>query len=69
MLGQFLILGTTQIVISGAVNGAIVVAAGAIGRFFRERPLWMAMQRTLSGLVLAAMALRIAVDDRPPATR
>ena len=43
VLGQTLLLGTAQIVISITVNALIVLAAGAVAAFLTGRPLWMAV--------------------------
>ena len=64
ILGQTLLLGTAQIVISMTVNALIVVAAGAVAAFLTGRPLWMAVQRWLMGTVLAGFALRMAYEAR-----
>jgi len=64
VLAQCVLLGLTQIAVSFAVNTGIVCAAGEMSRFFRGRPRWMALQRWLTGTVLAALALRMAVDER-----
>lgn len=62
ILGQTLLLGTAQIVISMTINALIVVAAGAVAAFLTGRPLWMAVQRWLMGTVLAVLAVRMAFD-------
>ena len=62
VLGQTLLLGTAQIVISMTVNALIVVAAGTVAAFLTGRPLWMAVQRWLMGTVLAVLAVRMAFD-------
>jgi threonine/homoserine/homoserine lactone efflux protein len=64
VLGQSLILGTTQIAISLSVNALVAVTAGSIATFLAERPLWLVVQRWMMGTVLAGMALRIATDAR-----
>ncbi len=62
VLGQTLLLGTAQIVISITVNALIVLAAGSVAAFLTGRPLWMAAQRWLMGTVLAVLAVRMAFD-------
>ncbi len=62
VLGQTLLLGSTQIVISLTVNALIVLAAGSVAAFLAGRPFWMAAQRWLMGTVLAALAVRMAFD-------
>lgn len=64
VLGQSLTLGLAQIAISFSVNLAIVMTAGSVAGWFAGRPAWLRVQRwTLAGL-LAAIALRIAFDQR-----
>jgi threonine/homoserine/homoserine lactone efflux protein len=62
ILGQSLILGTTQIVISLTVNGMIACLAGSISGFLGERPLWLKAQRWIMGTVLGGLAVRMAVE-------
>ena len=64
VLVQSLALGSTQIVISLAVNAMIALAAGSVARFLTGRPVWAAMQRWLMGTMLAAFAVRMAVEAR-----
>ena len=64
VLRQSLLLGSTQIVISVAVNAAIVLAAGRIARFLARRPAWITLQRWLMGTVLTALAVRVATQAR-----
>lgn len=64
VLGQTLALGTVQIAISLAVNGCLVVGAGAVARFLVRRPGWAAVQRWIMGSVLAALAVRMATEAR-----
>ena len=58
VLGQTIILGLTQIAISLTVNALIVLTAGAVSVFLTGRPFW----RWLMGTVLAALAVRMAID-------
>lgn len=64
VLGQSLMLGTTQIAVSLTVNAAIVVTAGAIAVFLMRNPAWALFQRWLMGTVLAGLAIRMALDSR-----
>lgn len=64
VLAQSLVLGGIQIAISVAVNAMIALAAGSVARFLTGRPVWAAMQRWLMGTVLAAFAVRMAVEAR-----
>ncbi|WP_284735766.1 LysE family translocator [Dongia deserti] len=62
ILGQTVLLGMTQITISLTVNALIVLAAGAVSAFLTGRPFWTLVQRWLMGTVLAALAVRMALD-------
>lgn len=64
VLAQSLVLGLTQIVISVSVNAMLALAAGSVALFMAGRPLWVGVQRWLMGTVLAALALRMALDIR-----
>ena len=64
ILGQSLILGFTQIVISLSINGIIAMTAGTIAGFLVGRPMWITIQRWLMGTVLAALAVRMVTDAR-----
>jgi threonine/homoserine/homoserine lactone efflux protein len=64
VLGQSLVLGTIQIVISVSVNATMALAAGSIALFLSTRPGWMLVQRYLMGTVLAGLAMRIAFEAR-----
>lgn len=57
---QSLELGLVQIAIAVTVNGLIALTAGTIAGFLQERPAWLRTQRTVMGLVLAGVALRVA---------
>jgi threonine/homoserine/homoserine lactone efflux protein len=60
-LMQGLLLGGLQIVVSVAVNLAIVLAAGTISVFLSRRPSWLRVQRYLMGTVLGALALTMVI--------
>jgi threonine/homoserine/homoserine lactone efflux protein len=64
VLGQSLVLGTIQIVISLSVNAMMALAAGSIALFLSTRPNWMLVQRYLMGTVLAGLAMRMAFEAR-----
>ncbi|MBE7202754.1 MAG: LysE family translocator [Parafilimonas terrae] len=64
VLGQALVLGTTQIVISVLVNAAIALSAGSIAMFLSRRPSFAVVQRWVMGTVLAALAVRMATEAR-----
>ncbi|TXS52282.1 LysE family translocator [Streptomyces sp. t39] len=67
LLLQGLVLGSFQIVVSVAVNLAIVLAAGTIAGFLARRPSWLKVQRYLMGGVLGVLAVSLAVDTSRPA--
>jgi threonine/homoserine/homoserine lactone efflux protein len=62
VLGQTIVLGLTQICISLTINALIVLAAGAVSAFLAGRPFWTLVQRWIMGTVLAALAVRMAID-------
>ncbi|RVT89789.1 LysE family translocator [Sphingomonas crocodyli] len=64
ILAQSFVLGTTQIVVSVAVNAMIALAAGSIALFLATRPGWAAFQRYLMGFVLTGLAIRMATEAR-----
>jgi len=64
VLLQYITFGVTQIVISSTVNFLFILFAGSIAAFFMRNPLWNALQRYLMGTVLAALAVRMALDRR-----
>ena len=64
VLGQSLVLGSLQIVLSLAVNSAAAVSAGSIAGFLAGRPVWVAIQRWLMATVLAGLAVRMATEAR-----
>jgi hypothetical protein len=66
MLQGFL-LGTVQIVVSLAVNLAIVLTAGTMAVFLTRRPSWLRIQRYLMGTVLGALTIKLATDHARPA--
>ncbi|MGC4879352.1 LysE family translocator [Micromonospora sp. DT43] len=59
---QSLLLGLTQIAVALSVNTLIVLSAGALAGFFARRPVWLRVQRWVTGTALAALAVRIATD-------
>lgn len=63
---QSLCLGSIQIAIAITVNGLIVLSAGAIAGFLAGRPLWLRIQRFVTGSVLGAMAVLVVSDRARP---
>jgi threonine/homoserine/homoserine lactone efflux protein len=61
---QSVTLGLTQISISFAVNLLITLSAAGIAAWFALNPLWLSTQRYIMGFVLAALAVRLAIDPR-----
>lgn len=64
VLGQSLILGVCQIVVSLSVNAMIALAAGSIAVFLTQRPTWAMVQKWLMGTVLCGLAVKMIVDGR-----
>jgi threonine/homoserine/homoserine lactone efflux protein len=67
VVAQGFILGAVQISVSTSVNACIVLAAGAIAVFLRERPAWLRWQRRLTGTLLGVIAVKLALEARTPA--
>ena len=61
---QSVTLGLTQISISFVINLLIALSAAGIAAWFARNPLWLATQRYVMGGVLAALAVRLAIDQR-----
>ena len=61
---QSLFLGMTQIVIALVGDALFVLAAASVARWLAGRPRWSQLQRYLQGGIFAAIALRLALDDR-----
>lgn len=64
ILGQAVILGTTQIVISVVVNGVIAISAASIAVFLTRRPTFAVVQRWVMGSVLGGLAVQMATEAR-----
>lgn len=64
VLGQSILLGTTQIVISIAINAVFAVSAGSVAQLLATRPRWALIQRWLMASVLGGLALRMATEAR-----
>jgi threonine/homoserine/homoserine lactone efflux protein len=64
MLVQSLMLGSTQIAISFCVNLLILLFAARLAAWFTRNPFWAAVQRHAMGCVLAALAVRLALEER-----
>jgi threonine/homoserine/homoserine lactone efflux protein len=64
VLGQSLIFGAIQIVLSISVNSTVAMTAGSIAVFLSRKPTWLVVQRWMMGTVLAGLALRMATEAR-----
>jgi threonine/homoserine/homoserine lactone efflux protein len=64
VLAQSVLLGVVQMAISFSVNLSIALSAAGIASWFARNPLWLAAQRYVMGGVLAALALRLAFEER-----
>ncbi|WP_137921231.1 LysE family translocator [Hydrogenophaga sp. 2FB] len=64
VLAQSVVLGVTQIVLSFGVNLSIALSAAHLARWFQHNPRWLAVQRYVMGGVLAALAVRLAAEQR-----
>lgn len=64
VLLQSIVLGFTQIAVSFTVNGSLILVAGSVAAWFGTRPVWLKAQRWAMAGVLAALALRLALDRR-----
>ena len=57
-------LGLTQILVSFTVNLCIALSAAKLAAWFAGSPRWLAAQRYFMGTVLAALAVRLALEPR-----
>ena len=64
VFAQSLILGMTNIAISFSINFTLAMLAAAISACFARHPLWLVAQRYVMGLVLGALAVRLALEQR-----
>ncbi|WP_322012067.1 LysE family translocator [Paraburkholderia sp. J12] len=64
VLGQSIVLGVIQIVLSITVNATVAMTAGTIAAFLAGRPAWLVIQRYLMGTVLAGLAVKIAAEGQ-----
>lgn len=61
VLGQSLMFGVVQIVLSISVNSAVAMTAGSIAVFLARKPTWVVVQRWMMGTVLAGLAVRMGM--------
>src|SRR5947208_8592427 len=64
VLGQSVVFGSIQIVISVSVNAMIALTAGSITGYLAARPMWLKAQRWLMGTVLAGFALKMVFEAK-----
>jgi threonine/homoserine/homoserine lactone efflux protein len=64
VLAQSLVLGAVQMAVSFSVNLLIALCAAGIASWFARNPLWLAAQRYVMGGALAALAVRLAFEER-----
>ena len=64
VLAQSLVLGATQIVMNIAGDSVFVFAASGVRRWFATRPAWSVWSKRILASVFAALAARLALDDR-----
>jgi len=64
VLAQSLVLAATQVVINVAGDSVFVLGAVGVRRWFSTRPAWSAWSRRILASVFAALAARLAWDDR-----
>ena len=64
MFIQSILLGLIQISVSFTVNLLIALFAAGIAVWFVRNPLWLAVQRYVMGCVLAALAVRLMLEQR-----
>ncbi|MGC2174397.1 MAG: LysE family translocator [Acidimicrobiales bacterium] len=65
---QGFVLGAVQISVSMIVNAIIICTAGALAVFMRRRPSWIRWQRWVTGGLLGAVGVKLALDAFTSAT-
>jgi threonine/homoserine/homoserine lactone efflux protein len=60
-------LGAIQILVGVTVNGLIVLAAGAVATYLQRRPTWIRWQKWVTGTLLGAVGVKLAIDAPAPA--
>jgi threonine/homoserine/homoserine lactone efflux protein len=64
VLAQSLVLAATQVVINVVGDSIFVLAAMGVRRWFAARPAWSTWSKRILAGVFAALAARLALDDR-----
>lgn len=67
IIAQGFQLGAIQILVGVAVNGGIILAAGSIATYLQRRPTWMRWQKWITGTLLGAIGVKLAIDAPAPA--
>jgi threonine/homoserine/homoserine lactone efflux protein len=67
VLGQSLLLGTTQVCIGSAVNLLVTLSAASIAAWFAKNRFWLSVQRYLMGVVLGVLAIKLIGQQRSAA--
>ncbi|MCW2602114.1 MAG: LysE family translocator [Pseudonocardiales bacterium] len=65
---QGFVLGSIQISVSMLINAAILLVAGSLATFVATRPAWIRRQRKITGTMLGAAGIALAIEARTPAT-
>ncbi|GAA1937570.1 hypothetical protein GCM10009717_00020 [Agromyces allii] len=60
-------LGAIQILVGVTVNAAIILAAGSVAVFLQSKPAWMRWQKWVTGTLLGAIGIKLAIDAPTPA--
>lgn len=64
VFAQSVLLGVTQMTLSAGVNLSITLSAAGVASWFARNPVWLAVQRYVMGCVLAALAVRLATEQK-----
>jgi threonine/homoserine/homoserine lactone efflux protein len=64
VLGQTLVLGLVQIISAASAHSIVIFSAAAVASAASKHRVFVKTQRYLLGSVLAALALRLAVERR-----
>ena len=67
VLAQSIFLGVTQVCIGSTVNLVVTLGAASIAAWFAKNRFWLAVQRYVMGLVLAALAFKLLSQQRSAA--
>lgn len=62
VLLQSLALGSTQILVGTLVNAVFVLTAAGLADFLARKPIWLRVQRYVTGTVLGFFAVSMATD-------